>query len=956
MKSISRVLALIIAVSMLFACVLVHAEEASYTVYGIEENGLITALDIAGYTAEDLNNTISRGEFYKLLCKANGYPETLTEETVFSDLNAGAEYEGWTKTLYKIGIIAPGSDGKVRVNESISSKEAVALIVKTLGYGPKADSMGGYPAGYITVANQADISDGAEEFMSSSAITKGQAVLLLYNALHADIMVQSYTSGSEESEYKVEPGTTLLSTAFGISIAEGVVEVDMSKLIGDNDVLPFHIEVDGLSLESRAIEDPYSYLGYNVKAYYVSPRHGEDKVIYLEPTTDNEEIIIDVEDITDIENTCIRAYTTDGKKIKKYNCKKGIAVIYNGTATGQALTDGLHEGKSGTLKLLDNTGDGKYDVAFLDVYKNIVVDHFDPANSIVYFKENGVITSLVLDNTTDEPYVVLYNEEGLEVEAEEVVKNAVLSVYDETKDSAHIYRRAYISTKVISGEIDELEDDEYITVSGQRYELSKEVSERSGDLLKPGANLTLRLDVKGKVVDAVASEAVKANYGFIAVADTEGAIEQTLSFLIYTTNGELVRYPCASNVKVDGVRYKATDESLLKQLETAAARFYQGAAPSGTRCSVVLYTINSNGKITSIDTIMQDSANLATRETPKTNGNTLYGVYESAPYFRRYSNYFILGPRVCLNANTMMLRYPVITSENPEVVFDTDEYTYVKFTSNVMHDTTVSEGAWAFFNSDEELTSSFVAAPVGIGGTGSSEGKIVLSESMRGVTNLAVVTGVSKMIDARGDGEEIDAVTLLTVNGNVKLSFKNGSVFAGAPDPVADENGNVPSKIEGFHSTQLSASDLKVGDIVRYELDHKGYVGKFKFYMRPSIENGTVYPNTGSHGSTPAFRKGYVFTTLNGAIFVYYNNNFNGNWEHDEPILENVTIEDCEYLYYATATCKSMRYDDSEKDEFKVSSIENNELKGYKETGSEASFVYVHTYAGEPKTIVEIIR
>ena len=123
MKSIKRLLAAILCVSLAFGCVLVQAEEtAEAVVYGTDALGLINALGIAEYTEENLSENLTRGEFYALLAKANGYPETINKDVVFADLNPGDDYEGYAKTLYKVGIVSPTKDGKIKAGETIVCK------------------------------------------------------------------------------------------------------------------------------------------------------------------------------------------------------------------------------------------------------------------------------------------------------------------------------------------------------------------------------------------------------------------------------------------------------------------------------------------------------------------------------------------------------------------------------------------------------------------------------------------------------------------------------------------------------------------------------------------------------------------------------------------------------------------------------------------------------------------
>ena len=304
---------------MVFGCVLVQAEETAVEtiVYGEHTLGLINALEIADYTEENLSENITRGEFYALLAKANGYPETTDKNVVFSDLKPGDDYEGYAKTLYKVGVVTPTKEGKIKASESISAKEAVALIVKTLGYTPKAEALGGYPAGYLSIAANLDITDDVD--ISGDSMTKGLALELIYNALEADIMIEIPSVNGSKKEYKVEVGTNLINTVHGLEIVEGVVDgVDISRVSGKNDVRPFHMEIAGKELNCEDVYEPFYYLGYHVKAYHKFVRTYGDKIIYIEITDENNEYLFDIEEnyfITDIQPDMMKCIQKEAEKL-----------------------------------------------------------------------------------------------------------------------------------------------------------------------------------------------------------------------------------------------------------------------------------------------------------------------------------------------------------------------------------------------------------------------------------------------------------------------------------------------------------------------------------------------------------------------------------------------------------------------------------------------------------------
>ena len=130
MKIMKRFLSLLIIASMLFSTGFVLADETNTIVYGVNEMGLINALGIAEYEEADLGRTITRGEFYKIVCLMTGYPETKNSDIIYSDLTNENEYAGYIKTLTKLGMIS-SFDGKIYPDSPIKSSEAVKLVVNS---------------------------------------------------------------------------------------------------------------------------------------------------------------------------------------------------------------------------------------------------------------------------------------------------------------------------------------------------------------------------------------------------------------------------------------------------------------------------------------------------------------------------------------------------------------------------------------------------------------------------------------------------------------------------------------------------------------------------------------------------------------------------------------------------------------------------------------------------------
>ena len=198
MKIAKRILSLLIIASMLLASTsFVLAAESEAAVCGLNEVGLLNALGITDYEEADLGTALTRGEFYKILCLMQGLPETKGTNAVFSDVDATTKNAGYIRTLAKLGLIS-SKDGKIYPDAIIKASEAVKLIVNVLGYGPRAEAQG-----YEATAVRIDLYDGIDHALSGD-LTAGDAVVLVYNAMRADLMLEVVKVGSSTKEYKVE--------------------------------------------------------------------------------------------------------------------------------------------------------------------------------------------------------------------------------------------------------------------------------------------------------------------------------------------------------------------------------------------------------------------------------------------------------------------------------------------------------------------------------------------------------------------------------------------------------------------------------------------------------------------------------------------------------------------------------------------------------------------------------
>lgn len=957
MKNIKRILSFALCVAMLFSCCLVQAEETTEVieVCGMEELGLVSALGICEYLSEDLYKEMTKVEFYEFAAKLGGYPAAPVGLPVFADLAPGAEGECYARLLKKLNIIAPDANGNIYPDNPITPVEAASIIVKLLGYSPLAETKGGYPAGYLATAASLKITECVN--MSKATLTRGEAVEMAYAALESDFMIKNMAANDDNAEYKIVTDTTYMEATFGVELIEGIVNgVDITRVFGDNDVRPFYIEVDEreIYIEDLYMEnltEPYDYLGYDVRVYAKEQRGYGTTALYIEKTEENEEYIFDIEDISSISSTSLDAYEPNGSKVKTYRFKKAIPLVYNGIATSLALNEDLIEGKTGTIRLVDNTGDRVADVAFAQIYENVIASYVDLANLVVY-DETDSSTKINIDNEADDPYVMIFDANGEEIGASKINKGNILSVYESAFDAQQAFSKIYVSNVTVSGEIEAVEDKDEVIVNGKLYEISADCLEKNSNFVKVGTSVIMYLDVNGKVAYIEAAKGLEYEMGFIAAAGTETGIDGRLKFKICTAPETYVEAYAAKNIRIDDIRYSNTDSEIYDHLNKAAKIMFPSPADPETNSSMVRFALNSNGEISVIDTLLHDKNTVATRYSYLTDKNCFYAVHQDSAYHRRSGSHLTLGNGVVLNKDTQLFAYPDLTDDEISV-FDEDMYSRATFTSEVPTNKTLHD-VWAFYTSREQIVSTFVAQPYTkkVGGSDDEN------------AYFAIVSRKTTKLDTQNDDAPITNLVLMTNNGEVNIPVNKEIKFMGLPIPQDGEAAKDPELVGTTDAdpapgmtTKLTVDDLKQGDIIRYAVDYKGYLSEVIFYYRPTTD--TVVTTSGYFGAVTSvinWYKGYVYDTYPEGFFFYTSKDLTGNIEADREILEKVTMEDCQFVYYTAYTTSASAGVDFSKhnDALRVGAKSMANLKSYVETGDDCTYGVLQRYYTYPRMFIAL--
>ena len=892
-------------------------EEA--VIYGAEERGLLQSLGILKYTAEELPEPLSRGEFFQLVCAVANYGALDGVEPGYGDLAADSAYVPAVAMLSAMGIISGNAYGQIYPDRIVTAQEAVSVLVKVLGHGYPAEQSGGYPYGYLTIANRIKLMSGLD-IGAETELTKGMAVRLLYNALEAERLVQSSFDGADF--IKLEAGDTLLHSVHETRRVTGVLEaVDITRLMGENDVDGFCIQIEGLTLSVYDIRNIYDYLGYHVDVYYrelLSEKY--DNVVYICKTGKNAETVINVEDVIDIGGSAVVYGDSALGKRRKAGCINGVPVLYNGAATKRMLSMSMISGRQGVLRLLDNNGDGSADVVFADLYDNYVVGYADSKSYTLYDKHDNQKT-IVLDIETDDPYTVLYDEKGKEISIDNLTAGSVLSVYQSASDAYQQYIRGYHVSDTIEGDITVLEDGgKYITVNDVRYRTNGSCAELSNGLLRPGAHVRLHLDVMGNVVYADSPADDGMTYAFImAAAMSVTSFERRANLKLYTQNDEIISAFAAETLTLDGVKLKRTDKRIMQRLHDASVAMFGDKTPDNSYSSMVRITRNDNGEINTIDTIYNGETEVLTlRDDERCDQDALFMLTSTDAEMLYYSTRTI-GTQIALAnvSTTNLMYYPSPVKQNM-----LDESLYGSTTSGQVLRDNQPYALSAFYTNSNESQVQLLG--------------MVYNEDVIGRldnnSSMAVISGIGYGMDA--EGERQLRLKVLSNGAESKLSIAKNAKVTGAAN-TGDES----------ISAEMTPEQLKVGDVIFYTTNLKKEAVNLYLYYRAETE--TMVQNTGSvYANHRAFARGFVHSRLNNGFFVYYTD------DENPALMAGVQTKDCQLASTVANVPSYYRCTTLADGKIKAEVVTADALRSYKETGSDCSRVIMHRYYGRPQSVV----
>lgn len=626
-----RIIALILSSLLLLGSVL-NVSSQSNEIVITETEEAVSLLKYIGIAEEDedLSAQVSRAEFAEYVAKAIKAASSSGKQYYY-DVDIDLWAFDAISALTELGYFSGGENMSFRPNDIIRFTEATKVIVSMVGYGDLAKAKGGFPSGYLQVANRLGITKN----INGEFVTKQQVYVMLYRAMNTALYNPTVIS-EKGIEYAADEEETIFSVYHDIYYIEGTVNaVGVISLSSSVKLREGEAQVDEKILKVNEIsQDMYDYLGMYIKGYFVETSIKNANLVAVFPYGKKNNVITierkRIAQISDNNGLYTFRFYDEGDEIEKIEVPRGCIVVKNGVSITSNLFSEFDIEK-GSYKFLDYNGDEEIDVLFISEYYNLTVGlvenkegmtYIETENNTEYYRGQIGSTRVIYDKfdashaidvTEESGKIIKFKDaNGMLISINDIVVPEVLSVY-KSKDGNYV--EICKGKGTVKGTVSSIsypnEDIVSVIINETEYEMDKDITEKITDKLKIGFAGTFYLDAFGEIGFYAADKDANLLFGYLVSVDKKDkGFDENVYLKIFSQNNVLDVYTCDEKVEIDGSRIKEYQEAY-------------GLLGGHTK-QMIRFSADENKVVTFVDTLYKDTA----KEGEKSITETLpYGKY-----------------------------------------------------------------------------------------------------------------------------------------------------------------------------------------------------------------------------------------------------------------------------------------------------------------------------------------
>ena len=540
-----KIIALLICINVLFGFKAVFAEE-NYDAYYAD---VLASLNIlSDNTAED---ELTKGEFCEAVAtmmKLNAMESN--GEYYFRDVSENNEYYNAITVMAQAGYIKGDENRRFFPDKKITHEFAVTVLIRCLGYESEAEFGGGYTSGYASTAMKLKLSEGITS-NGSGNMNAGQLTRMFYNTLMAPVMEYDYNEKTAKS------GDLLIYKLYKAFEVNDIVDKNVYTGLEETQGCPEgRVEIGDYEAYTGDTEAE-KYLGYSVKALLIE-NDDEYTVAAITANKKCEDLNITADQISNVRDMFNIEYTSDdGRREKKAVISRNASVIYNYKLLPAYEKNDLNI-KTGKITLIDNNGDGKYEVVKVYTYKTYFVSGVNTSSQTIFDKYGYPEIEIGGDD-------IILNEYGYKIDMSAIGQNSILSVYIPKDYSSGDYRIITVSDgKTVEGKVTgtEQNDGTYVSINSEKYKISErflEVCKNNQYItqIKVGSEGIFYIDANKEICGFTSKSGVEM-YGYLRKLYLSDDEEKTY-VEIFTQNGEFITCEVKDRIKINGKSSKKSD-------------------------------------------------------------------------------------------------------------------------------------------------------------------------------------------------------------------------------------------------------------------------------------------------------------------------------------------------------------------------------------------------------------
>lgn len=515
---------------------------------------------------DDMSKKVTRAEFAHALYVILGYDYIASSSAVgvFSDVNAETPYYKEISLLKDYKIISGYGDGTFRPESEVNVYEASKMLIRIIysGWGEALFERENF--NYYSTALEKKLFKGIDQF-NTDYITNSQLAHILLNVFKCEI--DDYPIDGEKSLY--------MNSILNIYETNGIFLDDSRTYEKGNYIIG--------NMKFPKPENDYSdLLGQRVVVYYKNV-DDETSILSMTPYKSQEVLDITDEDIESFSNGVYK-YTRNSGSSATARLEYDYDIIYNGVrVTEVADTISLMTPDMGSVRLIDNDNDRKYEVVVIWDFKLFVVNAYSEYNYILTSQNNQKDISL---NEQEDVFDILMAGTDNVLSTNQIAySDYVLSVARSINDE---YVKIYLCAETVSGAVTGVNSlDRSMTIDGKTYKYEKCMEAPAV------TNGEFYIDQFGRIIYQRKVSDTSKIYAYVIKNYIDTDTDKVMIWM-YTQDNQTVKSPLADKVVIDGRTINDKDNIMV--------------ALDGIVGSIVKFRMNSKQEITFIDTKNNNAA------------------------------------------------------------------------------------------------------------------------------------------------------------------------------------------------------------------------------------------------------------------------------------------------------------------------------------------------------------